>query len=872
MALDVVAGQDYARAMIGVAGGQRWRRRISWALVCGLGLAMSQPAVAESRREEAVERRLQAGQEALADGLYKAAQRFYERALRQAETPDQRHQARIGLCRSWDYLGDSEAILNLLDDALLASADEGVVPLYRFWRARAWYALQDDKAVITELNGVDPEALSDDDAALRLRMFSRAYARTGRVDAALRVFALFDRSYAEHAQAADNLLDWAQLVQASGDRAEAERLYGEVLTRFPEGLAAATVRLRLGQLRLAESDPQAALAVLEPLTTATNALPVALRAEGWYRLSEAQAARGAWSNALVASVEAESLAESTALRWPVALQRARLHFAVDQPEAAEQVVRGVLRATETDAVMQQALLVLAEGYLGRQDFERALAAYQDYLDAFEEPAGRAEAWLGKAWSLMGLRRTAEAASAFAEAYRLHPDVMARETALFKLADARFAEGAYAAARAEYQLVGEVFPESTLLPMAVFQAAECLARLQQVEPAVAEFRSIEAAYPATQYAEMAALRIGSLYEEQAAWQQAMAAYERLIRGYPDSDRAVQALHRRGLIQYRLGFFEDALRDFTQVVEQAPTDAAAEQAFYMRGWCRYLLGEDAEALRVAEAFVETYPDSIWLPEVRFWLAAYRFNRGEAEQAEREFLAVTEGAPESELADQALYWAARAALQQEAYREAIDYVTRLARRYPESARLADGRFTQGEALTQLGEFAGAILAFDQVVRQVPERPLAAAAAGRIGDCQFTLGADNPARYEEALASYQSVLDHSEATPEVRLEAEYKLGRTLEQMDRPAAALEHYLQVVYDLAESAAVRGEGQAVWFTRAAFRVAQMKQAEGDAAAAARVLQRVVDAGVPAAPDAARRIEALTGGQGGAAKASPGANGV
>jgi tetratricopeptide (TPR) repeat protein len=179
------------------------------------------------------------------------------------------------------------------------------------------------------------------------------------------------------------------------------------------------------------------------------------------------------------------------------------------------------------------------------------------------------------------------------------------------------------------------------------------------------------------------------------------------------------------------------------------------------------------------------------------------------------------------------------------------------------ADARFAQGDALTELGEHAAAILAFDEAARLAGESELAARARGRKGDCQFTLGADRPDRYREAAASFRAVMDSPSAGDDLRLQAEFKLGRTQEKLgaERRSEAFDHYLAVVY---RWEALREQGRrpdAIWFTRAAFAAAALKEEDGRPREAAKIYERVSRAGVPAGEDARQRMEKLKASAGG-----------
>jgi len=189
-------------------------------------------------------------------------------------------------------------------------------------------------------------------------------------------------------------------------------------------------------------------------------------------------------------------------------------------------------------------------------------------------------------------------------------------------------------------------------------------------------------------------------------------------------------------------------------------------------------------VCTQFLADYPGSEFAPDVQFWLGEYAFNHGDYATAEERFCRVAADHPDSPRAPDALYWAGRTATARRAYLAANEHYNALMTRYPDQPRLAETLLAQGDVLSELGQFGAAILAFNEVIVNFPQQPQAMVAWGRKGDCQYTLGQENPARYEEALLSYRTLLDFAGAPVDLRLQAGFKIGRCLEQMGRTAAS----------------------------------------------------------------------------------------
>ena len=832
-------------------------RRLILQLCLGVLLSCSGwpgQALAQTRQERRLASDLAAGAAAYEDGLYATAQRFFERARGRAQSEEEVRESTLWLLRALYRQGDYAALLDLLDPEFLEAAGDRLRPIYRFWRARTAYAMGAYPEVIAELDQLDAGALGPAEAAQRLRMYGRAYARTGQYESALVVFELFDRHYTgDEDEVVGNWLDWAAALLDLGRGAEAEAPLQRIVETYPESVEARTARLWLGVYWAEQGRDLDARLVLDELIE--RARPRSdWTAEAWYALARIEEEDDALDAALDALAQGQAAARSPDVLNRGRLYAARLHFRRGEWAAGIALLRTAIAARPGAELAAQAQIELAEALLNSERYEESLRAFQDYLEAFDDDIGRANAYLGRAWSLLGLRRPREAAASFERAYEVHPGLRERQQALFKLADSYFEGRQYARAREEYLQMTQVFPGSEWVPLALFQAAECLARQGARAAAEQEFRAIEDAYSDSYYAERAILRIGAMQEEQQAWEAAMATYTRLMDTYPRSAFMPEALHRRGMIRYRLGRYSDALLDFEQVTD-FPVRPDTEQAFYLRGWCLYLLGENEQALAVCETFIAEYPESRWVPDVLFWLASYHFNHGAFAEAERRFAALAAAYPDGALTDRALYWAGRAAMAREDYLDAMDYFNQLAGAFPNSSKQAEMRFAQGDALTQLGEFPSAILAFDEVIRRFPDSGLVDRARGRKGDCQFTLGSEDPGRYEEALASFEAVLESATASESLKQQAEFKRGRCLEQLEQREAALEAYLNVVYDHGQRRQAEGDGNGVWYTRAVFRAAAMKEAEGRSAEALSLLQRVVDSGMAAAPDAERQMEQI-----------------
>ena len=273
--------------------------------------------------------------------------------------------------------------------------------------------------------------------------------------------------------------------------------------------------------------------------------------------------------------------------------------------------------------------------------------------------------------------------------------------------------------------------------------------------------------------------------------------------------------------------------------------------MRAFSLYMLGDVEEALGLCRRFIVEHPDSVWTPEVLFWLAEQAFNSGDFTEAERQFLRIYV------VISRMLYLKRRYIKQVERRCESMSLQLRLSGSvswFRSIQIVPQARFSQGDALTELGEHARAILAFEEVLKNFPQHPLLFS-AGSGGRLSIYVGADQPERYEVAFEEYRALLERVNLDRELRLQSLYKMGRCAQKMDRPDEAFEAYMQVVYSFLSEGLARSSKNLLWFTREGFAAAALRADLGSLTGAISVYDRMVEAAVPASNEA--RAEELRG---------------
>jgi len=729
-----------------------------------------------------------------------------------------------------------------------------------FWRACARLRMGSAELALKELADFETQYAGSPSSSRVRRLRSRAYVQAGRGVEAMEECAAYDKTFGSGtAEGLQNLVDWARGLAATNRLKDASALLERVVSS--EG-APADIRLdalySLGDIRLRSGDPAGAgealrSVVADPRTAADR------RAQAWYLLADAQVGRTNAVGVIEALRKGVAAAETPEVRqygeYRLGMQLAQN----GQIEEGVGLLKAFVAAQPQNPVAGPAQLWLANVLLTNGNAQAALSEFQCYLETFASVPGQAHAYEGKGWSLLALRRYVEASTAFMKAYGLHNEPARRAVCLLKTGDAEFAAAHFKTAVDAYRRMLSEFPDAAGAPNALFQLGLSLSSLKETAGALEALEKLIEKYPADPLTEEAMLRSAELRAGSGQYATAIEGYDRLMRTYTNGAAYPAALYGRGMALYSQLEFREALADFEAVVARYAAHPAAEQAFLKRGLCHYWLGQDDQAAELHRQFLAAYTNSPLAPGARLWLGRFEFNRGRYDVAEETFMgAVTPGTTNA-LADDALLWAGLSASRRKEFARAADLLAQLVKDYPDSPRIPEARFAQADALTEQSKCAVAILIYDDLIAKQPRSDMAARAWGRKGDCQFALGSEDPKRYEEALQSYRVVVGHEAASQELSLQAEYKIGRCLEKLERPDEAIEqYYVKVIVRMLDDRQ-KGfwptEGAKVWFTRAAFRAADMLEAASAWKRAVSVLERVVEAGVPEAPAAKERIQKI-----------------
>ncbi len=789
----------------------------------------------------------------LQDGLHQPVWNFSLAVVRSATNTSERAQASLLAARAALGMGRPEDGLKQIESARPDLISAGLSSQTLFWEARLFLAQNLPAEASRLLAAAETLPEADPMRVALLRLKARCLLAMGREEDALVFFNMALPSAAAGEDGAEARLDQAALLLRLGREAEAEPILADLSTTGWSTLAATEARVWLGRMRASRREFDAARREVEPVATSTNTLP-RVRAQAFEVLSDALEGAGDLTNAVLSVERMEGFLQDPTDLARARVERARLLILSGRVEEGAELLRTHVAAAglPEGASQSQALVAAAHAAAGRH--EAAVQAWQDYLEAFDDPQGLAAAHYGKGVSLQLLNRPAEAATSFAKAADVYTRPDLRRNALLARAESLLAAGTFAQAREIFlSLAGEEGFPGDLRHHALYQAAFALAQTGESLAAEKELEALAGEAPASPGGVRALRQVAALREKRGAWPEAIHAYEQILKSPTVGPEADLARLHLGILHYRQAEYGKALADFEGA--SATPGEIGERAMFLKAWTLYMMGRNGEGLALAERFLEEHPKSPWADEVLYWIGEVRFNQGDHAAAETVFARLMRDFPDEPAAADAMFWAGRAATMQKQYVRAMEHFSRFVARYPSSPQIPEALFHEADALASLGRFPAAILVFEEIIKNHPRSRLVPAAWGRKGDCCYTLGGADPQRYAEAARAYQLLIESRDTPPDIRWQAEYKLAQTLDRMGDVDSALQHLLAVVYGVSSESGRLDAVIAVWFARAALDAGTMLEAQNRTPEAAAVYRKLAAAGLAASEEASARIRKL-----------------
>lgn len=642
--------------------------------------------------------------------------------------------------------------------------------------------------------------------------------------------------------AGDALLQAADLALKLRKPDQARALAASFREKFPEHPHLANLLLIEGRAAIDSGKPKDAIQILEPLADAKRT-PSDIARYARYYLGLAYRADGRGEQAAkeldsLTKEENEPLAADAlfvlarerveAKRFAEAIEPLEKYLAVKKEgESAESALALLAvafaeadRAADADAALKSLVerfpdgktlaptrLWLAEKALSEKRFDRAAELFRQVADSTDsQRANRALSGLGTA--LFQSKKPLEAAEAFGRLLAKAPDDPLAAEASLNRAEALEAAEQYDQALAAYAETAKNHPRSDRAAPASLAKARLLVRLKRPAEAAEAFEAFvrdQADFPGLDavLTEWAWALLDAKKDEQAD-----QVFKRLLKDFPDGPRAGDARLNLAESAYHAKKYDEVDARLAPLVAEGSKfeGSLIASALYRLAWTRFKQGKYAEAVKLIDRLLAEHPDNRFGRESKYLRAESLFQAGEVKAAELAFAALSrEPSPDD---DSATTWTESLTLRRiqcliglERWADALALAEPFAKDLPkDSPRRAELDYARGRALQGLARYDDARAAYQDVIDRADAGEWAARAQLMRGETFF-----HQKNYREALREYLMV-DVTYDAPPWQAAALLEAGKVHERLDQWTDAAEMYERVLANFAKTPSARDAGR------------------------------------------------------------------
>jgi TolA-binding protein len=374
-------------------------------------------------------------------------------------------------------------------------------------------------------------------------------------------------------------------------------------------------------------------------------------------------------------------------------------------DEAIRVLQSVIKGSSATEVTAEASYWLGMSYVAQNQFNDAISAFEKSLAAKTDWPQADEVLLNLARTQRRVERVAEAKQTVTKLISSYPQSAVLDQAHFRLAEFHYAADEYGPAIEHYSTVVTNWPQSNLVPFALYGRGWSLLRDQHPERAAADFDELLTRFPQSELAGR------SYYARAMARQQAgnqlgaLADIEAFLKTAPQGASLADALYVRGLAQVGLKSYPEAAATFRTLLEDAPDYEAADKVLYELGWVYKNLGDEPQAMERFRQLVANHAGSPLVAEAFYHVGENYYGDKKYDDAAVAYGNVRAQTDRADLLEKASYKLGWTFYQQHKYEEALQAFTEQLTKNSTSNLAADARFMRAECLFRLERYQESI-----------------------------------------------------------------------------------------------------------------------------------------------------------------------
>lgn len=456
----------------------------------------------------------------------------------------------------------------------------------------------------------------------------------------------------------------------------------------------------------------------------------------------------------------------------------------------ESIYRDLVRDYPEDPDVGQWTLRIGWALFLQDKFASASDFLKTSVDTIKRLEDQSEAfhWIGE--SAFELKNYRDAIRALNQALESAKPWERLDATLFTRLQAELALGKFEDALVSLNLLQQKFPDSEFISESLLRTGEAYLEHQKFPDAIAQYKKVINQYPDSEYLPSAMYGLGWAQLRGGQFETAEATFDKLIADFPTINLSQQARVGRSIAQRRLGKTDSAIVDliafiesaapgerknnsmlelglayvenenwqeakstFTELLAVEPTTSLADRAHYELAWVLRRLDEPQAALDQFQQLINEHPNSDLAAEAFFEVAADLYQRKNFEAAAPMFQrSLDANVAVSPLEEKALYQLAWSHYHLKDFAAAAKSFGTLVTKFPQSDRIGDALFMQGQSHFQLDQFAESLEAYQAAKErlngsnadQTPQKRLlmlhGAQSANQVGEFQTALNFATP------------------------------------------------------------------------------------------------------------------------------------
>ncbi len=500
----------------------------------------------------------------------------------------------------------------------------------------------------------------------------------------------------------------------------------------------------------------------------------------------------------------------------------------------------LLNATDDPVVLIQSYMGEADALYNMAEYKEAVVIYKKALDGPAKDSVPGEIidklHYGLAWAFLKEGQFKEAIEEFQKIAKHTEDKIIKISALCQIGDTYQDVGDYEKAIHSYDSILKDYPDSFYSDYVQYQLGLCLLRTSNYEGAIMSFLNLKRNFPDSKLLDDASYALGLSYFQRQDYVSSREIFEKFIEEFKDSNLRPQGIYLLGTSLYNLGKFSEAIEAFKNILRLYGQDVElVQKAEYEIADCFFQMGNELEAVSRFKALRAKYPDSRLTPEVIWWLGEYYYRHNDLALARRYFSSLIQDFSKSNLITDAYYALGSISTDEAKYEEAIGNFNKII-----SSGKSDLAGQAGVAIADIyskeEKFDLALKAYKEVSGQYAN--LASLVYPRMADILYKIGS-----YAEAIELYRKSIDMV-SVKEMSL-IQFKIAESQQAQGKVKEAIEEYLKVTYLYSEDQ--------VLATKSLLRIAAIYEDKENFKEAANIYKRIVSMEAPEAKYAKERLD-------------------